>query len=274
MPTPSSSPYAYASDLPEHVWRADALAAPEADTVSSGDAALDAQLPGGGWPVGALTEVLQAPGLHLEWRLLLPALLRCGQGPVVLVGVPTVGSAALLPFAPALAGLGLPWQRLLCLRAADEQLWMAEQALRCAPVDAVLVWLPQARPQELRRLQLAAAQHHKLLFVMRHSAAARTASPAALRLQLAPCATHATGLRVDILKRQGPPLARALDILPAQGQLAHVLAAQDHDVCEPVSARAGGGGAAPAPVTAATVMVNTASLGFCTDASALDRAEA
>ncbi len=273
MPAPTSSSYAYAADLPEHVWRADALAAPEADTVSSGDAALDAQLPGGGWPVGALTELLQASGVHLEWRLLLPALLRCGQGPVVLVGVPTVGSAVLLPFAPALAGLGLPWQRLLWLRAADAQLWVAEQALRCAPVDAVLVWLPQARPQELRRLQLAAAQHHKLLFVMRHSAAARTASPAALRLQLAPCATHATGLRVDILKRQGPPLDRALEVLPGPGQLARVLAAQDHDVCEPVSDRAGGG-AAPAPVTAATVMVNAASLGFCTDASALDRAAA
>jgi protein ImuA len=104
---------------------------------------------------------------------------------------------------------------------------MAEQALRCAPVDAVLLWLAQARPQELRRLQLAAAQHHKLLFVMRPSEAAHTASPAVLRLQLAPCATHATGLRVEILKRRGPPQAQALHILPAQGQLAHVLAAAD-----------------------------------------------
>jgi protein ImuA len=104
---------------------------------------------------------------------------------------------------------------------------VAEQALRCAPVDAVLLWLAQARPQELRRLQLAAAQHHKLLFVMRPSDAAYTASPAVLRVQIAPCATHATGLRVEILKRRGPPLAQALHILPAQGQLAHVLAAAD-----------------------------------------------
>lgn len=258
----------YAADLPDHVWRADALAAPQADTVSSGDAALDAQLPGGGWPVGALTELLQAPGVHLEWRLLLPALLRCGQGPVVLVGAPTLRSVALLPFAPALTGLGLPWQRLLWLRAADAQLWVAEQALRCAPVDAVLVWLPQARPQELRRLQLAAAQHHKLLFVMRHSAAAREASPAVLRLQLAPSAIQATGVRVDILKRQGPPLDRALDIVPGPGQLARVLAAQGHAVCEPASARFDPGAApagVPAPVSALRGVV---------DASALDRAAA
>ena len=68
MPTASffsSSTFAYAADLPDQVWRADALAAPQADTVSSGDAALDAQLPGGGWPVGALTELIQAPGVHL-----------------------------------------------------------------------------------------------------------------------------------------------------------------------------------------------------------------
>jgi len=257
MPAASSSSFAYtayAADLPDQVWRADALAAPQADTVSSGDAALDAQLPGGGWPVGALTELVQAPGVHLEWRLLLPALLRCGQGPVVLVGAPALGAAALLPFAPALAGLGLPWQRVLWLRAVETQLWVAEQALRCAPVDAVLLWLAQARPQELRRLQLAAAQHHKLLFVMRHSEAAHTASPAVLRVQLAPCVTHATGLRVEILKRRGPPLAQALHILPAQGQLARVLAAA----------------LVPAPVAAA----DTAPLDFFADALALDRAAA
>ena len=258
MSAASSPPHAYADDLPDQVWRADALAAPQADTVSSGDAALDAQLPGGGWPVGALTELVQAPGVHLEWRLLLPALLRCGQGPVVLVGAPALGAAALLPFAPALAGLGLPWQRLLWLRAGQVPLWVAEQALRCAPVDAVLLWLAQARPQELRRLQLAAAQHHKLLFVMRHSDAAHTASPAVLRVQLAPCATHATGLRVEILKRRGPPLAQALHILPAQGPLACVLAAA----------------LAPTPTSVAAVADDTAPSDSFADAPALDRAAA
>jgi len=149
---------------------------------------------------------------------------------------------------------------LLWLRAVETQLWVAEQALRCAPVDAVLLWLAQARPQELRRLQLAAAQHHKLLFVMRHSEAAHTASPAVLRVQIAPCATHATGLRVEILKRRGPPLAQALHILPAQGQLACVLAAA----------------LAPAPTSSAAdaVAEDTASPGFFADAPALDRAAA
>jgi protein ImuA len=260
-----SPDFARSGDWPAHVWRADALAAPQVNTLSSGDAALDAQLPGGGWPVGALTELVQAPGVHLEWRLLLPALQRCGQGPVVLVGAPSLGSAALLPFAPALAGLGLPEQRLIWLRAADGQLWAAEQALRCAPVDAVLLWLPQARGEQLRRLQLAAAQHHKLLFVMRHSAAAREASPAVLRLQLAPSATHATGLRVDILKRQGPPLERALHILPAPGLLAGVLAAQQQGFLQPAATETG---AAHVP------LADVASPDFFADAPALVRAAA
>jgi len=134
------------------------------------------------------------------------------------------------------------------------QLWVAEQALRCAPVDAVLLWLAQARPQELRRLHLAAAQHHKLLFVMRHSEAAHTASPAVLRVQLAPCAIHATGLRVEILKRRGPPLAQSLHILPAQGQLAHVLAA--------------------AHVSVAAAVTEMASPDVFADAPTLDRAAA
>jgi protein ImuA len=36
-------------------------AQPTLQVVATGHAALDAQLPGGGWPVGAMTELLQAP---------------------------------------------------------------------------------------------------------------------------------------------------------------------------------------------------------------------
>jgi hypothetical protein len=75
-----------------------------------------------------------------------------------------------------------------------------------------------------------------------------------LRLQLAPCATHATGLRVEILKRRGLPLAQALHILPAQGQLAHVLAA--------------------AHVSVAAAVTKMASPDVFADAPALDRAAA
>ena len=48
-------------------------------TLASGFAALDAELPGGGWPCHALTEVLQVQAAVAEWRLLAPAM-RAGGG--------------------------------------------------------------------------------------------------------------------------------------------------------------------------------------------------
>ena len=214
------------------VWRAHALALAPQRTVATGDALLDQHLPGGGWPVGALTELLQAPGVHNEWRLLAPALARCGMGPVVLVAPPH------LPFVPALCAQGLAAQRLLWFKlppparsakagaasgASATPLWATEQALRCAPVDAVLAWLPQARTEQLRRLHLAAAEHHKLLFVMRSDQARQDASPAVLRLQLS--ADADATLCVELLKRRGPPLAQSLHLAARTSALRQLLAA-------------------------------------------------
>jgi len=221
--------------LHANVWRAHALALAPQRTVATGDALLDAHLPGGGWPVGALTELLQTPGVHNEWRLLAPALACCGVGPVVLVAPPH------LPFAPALAAQGVAARRLLwfklpptpeptpgargasALRTSATPLWATEQALRCAPVDAVLAWLPQARADQLRRLQLAAAEHHKLLFVMRSDQARQDASPAALRLLLS--ANPDGGLCIDLLKRRGPPLENPLHLAARAPALRQLLAA-------------------------------------------------
>jgi len=86
------------------VWRAHALALAPQRTVATGEALLDLHLPGGGWPVGALTELLQAPGVHNEWRLLAPALAGCGTGPVVLVAPQVqsiLGLRALILFSAA-----------------------------------------------------------------------------------------------------------------------------------------------------------------------------
>jgi protein ImuA len=37
-----------------------------------------------------------------------------------------------------------------------ERLWATEQILQAGPVGAVLAWLPQARPEQIRRLQIHA----------------------------------------------------------------------------------------------------------------------
>ncbi|MDM0112763.1 translesion DNA synthesis-associated protein ImuA [Variovorax sp. J22R133] len=205
------------------IWRGDELGAADAAVISTGHAALDAQLPGGGWPVGALTEVLQSSPQAHAWQLVLPALaqaVRQKSGPVALIGSPYE------PFAPALAAGGLPSEALLWIRseAPAARLWACEQALRCAEVAAVLAWLPRARVGELRRLQLAAAQHEALLFVFRPESVALSASPARLRLQVADAAMAAEAgaagqqqMDIHILKRRGPPLAAPV-VLPARSE--------------------------------------------------------
>ena len=214
------------------IWQADELAASQGRTVPTGDALLNAQLPGGGWPVGALVEVLQAHTGHNDWRLLLPALAQT-EGVLVLVGAPHA------PYAPGLAGQGLDPARLLCVNTTTSatRLWATEQALRCKDVAAVLAWLPQARADALRRLQIAAALHHKLLFVMRPARTQHESSPAVLRVITSNPATASSGtapdapdvlqgdaLLVHIFKRRGPPLEQALTLVARPARLGALLA--------------------------------------------------
>ena len=65
------------------VWRGDTLARLPEDAVPSGHVELDAELPGGGWPRGNLTEILVDRGGLGEMSLLLPgADPRFGRQPV------------------------------------------------------------------------------------------------------------------------------------------------------------------------------------------------
>ena len=210
------------------VWRADTLGDKAETTVPTGHAALDAVLPGGGWPRGVMTELLQPAVGALLWPLVLPALaaaLREKNGPVVLVGAPHV------PFGPALAAHGVPAERVLWVRGGTpvSNAWACEQALRCGDVAAVLAWLPLARLDALRRLHLAAHAHQSLLWVLRPDPQgmpqAHSATPARLRLQVVPGAV-AGEMAVTVLKRRGPPLPRPV-LLPAwPASVAAVLAAR------------------------------------------------
>lgn len=211
--------------LGDAVWRADALAhsaSAAGAALSSGHVELDAQLPGGGWPVGALCEILQSVHHQNEWRLLLPALRTLTQK-IVLVGAPFA------PFGPGLAGQGLDVRHLLWIQAdaLPQRLWVAEQALRCTGVAAVLAWLPQVRAHalrsdHLRRLHLAAQAQSKLLWVLREATAQAESSPAVLRLLLTQGQDDA--LAVDVLKRRGPPLASTLHLPARHAALSALLA--------------------------------------------------
>ena len=213
MSSPAAALPSLDAALGAAVWRAHQLGRHTARGVPSQFAALDAELPGGGWPVGSLTELLiERHGIG-ELRLVLPALARLAQDGCEVLWV----APPFIPYAPALQQHGLTLARLLVVNAAQraDRLWVIEQVLKSASVGALVAWLPEddntlVATDRLRRLQLAAQGTRSLAFIVRPQAARNAASPAPLRLQLAPAAAGEERLRVDILKRRGPPLAAPL----------------------------------------------------------------
>ncbi|MEO6690027.1 MAG: translesion DNA synthesis-associated protein ImuA [Dokdonella sp.] len=179
------------------IWRRGTKPGTRGDAQPTGLAELDALLPGGGWPRGALSEILIEQDGIGECSLLLPALAALTQARkrVALVAPPYV------PYAPALLAAGVDLAQLVHIDAsAADTHWTAEQCLRAGCCGAVLNWLPQADYQQLRRLQLAAETGAAIGFVFRPLGAASQASPAALRIQVT---ASENGPRIDVLKCRG-----------------------------------------------------------------------
>jgi cell division inhibitor SulA/protein ImuA len=186
------------------LWRGEECARNVA-ALPSGFEALDRCLPGGGWPQGALSELIAPyPGIG-ELALLMPACARLTHAGrwVIFVAPPYI------PYAPALAAAGLDLARLLLVRAesAKEKLWALEQALRSAHCGAALAWPERIDDRASRRLQLACEQGGGSGFLCLRAAAASTA---ALRLALAP--GEDGQLEIRILKRRGGRLDRTLHV--------------------------------------------------------------
>ncbi len=184
------------------IWRGDDCA-PETAVLPSGFAALDAVLPGRGWPQAALTELLlEREGIG-ELRLTLPALVQvqAGRRDVVWIAPPH------RPYAPALAAAGLDLARLFIVRCKDakEALWAFEQALRAPECGAAFAWLPMHDERVLRRLQVAARDGRTWGVLWRRPGQRGSATAAPLRLALAP---REGRLAVRVLKRRGAELAR------------------------------------------------------------------
>ncbi|MDZ7812812.1 MAG: translesion DNA synthesis-associated protein ImuA [Ideonella sp.] len=242
------------------VWRARAGGAggrAPGDVWPTGWPSLDAELPGGGWPGRALTELLlPAPGLG-ELRLLAPLLARLSaQGQSLL----WVQPPALLS-APSLLQMGCAPERCVVVQPAlapprravrkgappapwADLCWVLEQALRSGQVGVVMAWLPEHLPPEaLRRLQLAAQSQAGPVFLWRPASDAAQASPAPLRLRLQ--AAGPDVLAVTGLKRRGPswtqPLLLPLPaVLSARGLVAAQAWAEDADATQargPLSAQ-------------------------------------
>lgn len=187
------------------IWRGGEPARQRAE--ASGCRTLDRHLPGGGWPVGALTELYPATAGIGEFSLLLPAIGRITQAGrrVALVAPPYI------PYSQALAWHGVNLSRLVLLqteRPADA-LWALEQTLASGTVALAVAWPVRVSERELRRLQLAAETGQAAAVLYRPLAQAAYSSPAALRIKLF---SQGSGrLAADVFKcRGGQPVALSL----------------------------------------------------------------
>ncbi len=230
------------------VWRGNTLATLPETTIPSGFPDLDAELPGGGWPQGSLTEILvDRTGLG-ELGLCLPALAKLVNdgGHIALVAPP------FLPYAPAWQAAGIEPEKLLVIQAPAAQhrqsgkqrlpdnAWCCEQLLASGGFAAVLAWLePHSDERALRRLQVALGDKSCWACLWRPRSADRLASPAPLRLAVDASGTlnsaSESGLSIRIIKRRGRPASRPLTLnLPRPGRHQRAL------VCPRISMPAAG----------------------------------
>lgn len=141
-----------AEDIHPSLWRASQLARGRGHVVETGYPALSAEIPGGGWPVGALVDLLVQQAGVGEMRLLRPALGSLGARPIALVQPPHI------PNGLGLGYIGLELGGLLRVSAPKtaDALWSAEQILRAGSCGALIFWAQHVQASSLRRPHLAA----------------------------------------------------------------------------------------------------------------------
>jgi protein ImuA len=178
--------------------------------ISTGDAALDAWLPWGGLPRGALIECVgweeAGGGAGLLALLLARQAARSdGESPS---GELVVLDTQRRFYPPAAALWGVDLKRVLVIQATAqrEQVWALDQCLRCSAVAAVWASLEQLDPRDYRRLQLAVEQGGGVGLLVRQRAARNEPSWADLQLLVRPRgpgqwgdgAKRGTGWRLEV----------------------------------------------------------------------------
>ncbi|WP_423823993.1 translesion DNA synthesis-associated protein ImuA [Salinisphaera sp. SPP-AMP-43] len=179
--------------------RASRAATPE--TWSTGWARLDAVLPGGGYPLAAVTEFLvEQPGqgeLSLVLKALRPQLEAQPDRRLVFVDPPYRMNA------PALDAAGIDRSRVPVIRCrnSSQRLWSIEQLAAAGGFSGLILWAEALATVDLRRLQLASEKAGCPVFVYRPLAYANHRSPAALRLAIQGRGAYQ---RIEIIKCRGP----------------------------------------------------------------------
>lgn len=181
------------------IWRACETASLDTQTVATGHQALSAWLPGEGWPVGSLIEILyDTPGSG-EIGLVAPALAtHPSNSPIMLLQPP------LVPNALAWQGWQVDTQRLWWVQPRElrDTWWCAEQILKSDAFAALLCWADPISTSSLRRLHGCAQAANTLFFMFRPASAIRTFSPASLRIRVGTRA--GVGCYAELLKSRGP----------------------------------------------------------------------
>jgi protein ImuA len=200
-----NAPIASAEDIHPSLWRASQLAQGRGRVVDTGYPALSSELPGGGWPLSALVDLLVQQAGVGELRLLRPALSAVSKGAIALVNAPHQ------PDGLGLSYIGLPLDRVVAVKPATstDALWSTEQILRTGTCSSVLLWAQHVKDSSLRRLHLAAQSSETLFVMVRPHVTAQDSSPALLRVALRPTAD---GLIVDVVKRRGPNMAEPVTV--------------------------------------------------------------
>ena len=197
------------------LWRGRQQVLPQ-QSCASGHAQLDQALPGGGLPIGALTELLLPQFCLGELSLMLPLLQKLSQNQerIALIAPPLLLNAA------ALAARQIALSQLLLVqldqRAGSDIAWAGEQLLRSGCFKLVLIWQTHIEERSLKRLQLAAESGHSLALLCRVDSALHSLSPAALRLRVRPdlggtlgSASAAPSAKVLQLFKRGHPKVQA-----------------------------------------------------------------
>ncbi len=184
------------------LWLAAGLQEAGYETISTGFADLDQRLPGHGWPSCGLVDLLIDGCGGGELNIFMPTLAQLStshpQSWIAWISPPCE------PYPTALDQHGVNVQRMLIVRGR-EVLWSMEQALLSGCCRVVMGWLEtesirSVSGKSLRRLQLAAEQNSALCLLFRTTRFLNQATPAVLRLLIAPTA-H--GIAVELIKARG-----------------------------------------------------------------------
>jgi len=151
--------------------------------VPTGFARLDAALPHGGLPGGAVTEVLSALDGGGAMTVALRAAIAAAAGVHTVVVLDPRGDL----YPPAVWQMGLAEDLLLMVRPSGwaEALWALDQSLRCSGVAAVVASIDRIDAAASRRLQLA-AESSGVLGILLRPAADRRHTFAAVQMLVEP----------------------------------------------------------------------------------------